>query len=487
MIKKAIIRGLYKRENTATLNLEKDLFILTGDNGSGKTTILNMIYYGLNGDFEWFINKNFNKMLIIFKENDKNLRALEIYTEDNQVFASYKFNYGECRIKVTAHPFFKGFRYEMVDGNNVKMRLPEKDWEKNGGYFKVLQDTNSSLEELIGRTEKLDFIYDIRKSLLYFPTYRRIDSDIKNLIESKIDSDHSLEDLSIDFNINNFKNDRRVIGVGDQDIEEIFNDYTNRLREFNSEGLNNLLKKFIKSTIESLYKEKNVYNTEEKVEQINEFLTTESSPRHLLELADRLEIDNLNREKINRHYLKQKENRENLRKYIRADKHNRNNELAKEMVFEILGNLDNENQVVNELTNLYAEHLREQEKVLNSYYFLKEGFELFFNKKIAIELNMNNFNLNLSRPFSKLSTGEKQLITILSYSGLGVEESTFQSLIIIDEPELSLHVSWQGKLLNQLTKKINTQLLLATHSPYVARTTYMPYVHQLGEIDEYDF
>lgn len=490
MIKKVIIRDLYKKGNTVTLNFENELFILTGDNGSGKTTILNMIYYGLNGDFEWFIKRNFNSLLFIFNNNDKNLRTLEIHKSDTKIFATYKFRNREYKIKVTENPYNKRVKYELVDNdidnvNDFSQDSRVTELMKSRDYLEFITETNKSLENLISNTEDLKFIYEIRKSLLYFPTYRRIDSDIKSFIENQIGVDYSLSELSLDFNINSFKNDRRVIGVGDQDIEEIYNDYTNRLREFNSEGLNKLLKKFIKKTIESLYKEKNVYNTEEKVGQINAFLTTESSPKHLLDLADRLEIDNLNREKINMHYLKQKQNREKLGKLLRSRKGN--NATAKELVFEILESIDNDSQVVNELTNLYAEHLLEQEKMLNSYNYLKEGFQLFFNNKIAIELNINNFNLNLTKSFSKLSTGEKQMITILSYSGLGIEEGAFQSLIIIDEPELSLHVSWQGKLLSQLTKKSNTKLLLATHSPYIAKTAYMPYIHQLGEIDDYDY
>ncbi len=42
------------------------------------------------------------------------------------------------------------------------------------------------------------------------------------------------------------------------------------------------------------------------------------------------------------------------------------------------------------------------------------------------------------------------------------------SLILIDEPELSLHVAWQAQFLKdlqQIAKLVNIDVLMATHSP----------------------
>ena len=66
-------------------------------------------------------------------------------------------------------------------------------------------------------------------------------------------------------------------------------------------------------------------------------------------------------------------------------------------------------------------------------------------------------------PLNNLSSGEKQLIIILGESLL--QQST-PHIYIADEPELSLHVAWQEKLVSSL-KAINpnSQILFATHSP----------------------
>jgi ABC-type glutathione transport system ATPase component len=63
-----------------------------------------------------------------------------------------------------------------------------------------------------------------------------------------------------------------------------------------------------------------------------------------------------------------------------------------------------------------------------------------------------------------LSSGEKQLL-LLFFNVLTSAETA--SLFIIDEPEISLNVKWQRKLVDSLidiTTESSCQFLLATHS-----------------------
>jgi energy-coupling factor transporter ATP-binding protein EcfA2 len=65
----------------------------------------------------------------------------------------------------------------------------------------------------------------------------------------------------------------------------------------------------------------------------------------------------------------------------------------------------------------------------------------------------------------QLSSGEKQMLVILLT--VLVQDSQ-ESIIFMDEPEISLHFDWQKKLI-QFIKELNpnTQIILATHSPAV--------------------
>ena len=63
----------------------------------------------------------------------------------------------------------------------------------------------------------------------------------------------------------------------------------------------------------------------------------------------------------------------------------------------------------------------------------------------------------------KLSAGEKQMLSFLCYNAFSENTPIF-----IDEPELSLHVDWQRRLLPTLLKQgQKNQFFVATHSPFI--------------------
>ena len=62
-----------------------------------------------------------------------------------------------------------------------------------------------------------------------------------------------------------------------------------------------------------------------------------------------------------------------------------------------------------------------------------------------------------------LSSGEKHLLLIFVHCLLAEDNS-----LIIDEPELSMHIDWQRRLIESMrTLNPTAQLILATHSPDV--------------------
>lgn len=101
-------------------------------------------------------------------------------------------------------------------------------------------------------------------------------------------------------------------------------------------------------------------------------------------------------------------------------------------------------------------------KVVDSFY--KET-----GKSIEIDKsnNMPVFRLNDSSvvQVQDLSAGEKQLLYILLTVFLMDEKP---AVLLLDEPELSLHITWQEKLINTL-RKLNPQcqIIMSTHSPSI--------------------
>lgn len=67
-------------------------------------------------------------------------------------------------------------------------------------------------------------------------------------------------------------------------------------------------------------------------------------------------------------------------------------------------------------------------------------------------------------PLSAMSSGERQLLSMLYASSL----DKVGNLVLIDEPELSLHIDWQRMLLRRMESLLEgRQVIVATHSPEI--------------------
>ena len=65
----------------------------------------------------------------------------------------------------------------------------------------------------------------------------------------------------------------------------------------------------------------------------------------------------------------------------------------------------------------------------------------------------------------QLSSGEKQVLLILTTVFL---QENKPSILLMDEPEISLHISWQDRLIGVIRElNPNCQLIVTTHSPNI--------------------
>lgn len=81
---------------------------------------------------------------------------------------------------------------------------------------------------------------------------------------------------------------------------------------------------------------------------------------------------------------------------------------------------------------------------------------------------------------NQLSSGEKQMLVILLTVLVEDEE---HCVLLMDEPEISLHIEWQQKLI-QLIRDLNpnAQIILSTHSPAVIMDGWVGNVTEMEEI-----
>lgn len=103
---------------------------------------------------------------------------------------------------------------------------------------------------------------------------------------------------------------------------------------------------------------------------------------------------------------------------------------------------------------------------------LSDCLNVFFNqigKHVSYgnnELMYTDTQLQKKLNYSHLSSGERQLIYILLRVALSNGDKTKTAIILMDEPEISLHLNWQEHFIKQLTVlNPDAQFIIVTHSP----------------------
>ena len=461
MLKNVTINNLFGQEQI-DIDFSKRSVIITGDNGNGKTTILNIIYNVLVGDYHALIKMNFEQINIIFQSEFKFMNEINIELKKSDILKQLTIRY-RLKSKILKIEIFSNI-YNNIFVNSIKFNnkiLYQEDKNDNLFYFYDDKSTIIELLEAINENEFKSNIKKINESLLYFPTYRRIDLDIESYFSNLYD-DSMMSYFKRD-GLRKFTSfgplDRRVIGISNTDIEDILREYTRKLNETSSNNLDILLRNFAKNSILGMNEDAlKIQLSElsmqtkilEQLTSINESLSLEISNEQLVEISEQFEEKLKFFNKIKKNKPKDHEEMDKVLDLFMS--------LPMMQVFQKLqesylsfnetmaSELENYKYIQENLLDFSGNKLKLNKTELNEFYFFKEG------------AGIDKFN--------DFSTGEKQLITFLVYSAIELPKNT-PSLIIIDEPELSLHVKWQNKLLKNLLKKSNIKILSATHSPYI--------------------
>lgn len=125
-----------------------------------------------------------------------------------------------------------------------------------------------------------------------------------------------------------------------------------------------------------------------------------------------------------------------------------------------------------------------QKKIDDIFTGLNIGFRVSrvdYNKKKVFLSDIDN---NVEFGMDTLSTGEKTLLSKLLLLYFAEYQ---EKIILIDEPELSLHPSWQNKVLKlyeNFALKNNCQIIIATHSPHIIGSAKPEYLRVLKKVED---
>ena len=376
---------------------------LIGVNGSGKTTIINLIASAINADFITLDRIEFKKITIYLTPyNSKVNKTKIVVTKTYDEYSSYN--------EIT---------FDIYKGR-----------EKYRSY-----NLNSLQEERIIRNKHLftKNIFQNRKDLEY---------ELSKLFNTSW--------LSINRTSDKFKknDDNSFESLIDLKLFEFNHQLSGYLAEL-SRKANEETEKFQKEIFLSL-------------------LATESE-NALLKTLDKLDVDkeaSSLKDIYKLFNLKPSEYQNKLDNYIRnykAAKKKIENTQLNFIEAEYLIGVKRIHTIIDKWKLL----LNEQENIFSpKRNFIQVINQLFQRKEILInERNQLYVVTQSGKEFSvqNLSSGEKQLLIIFGEALLQRQKT---HIFIADEPELSLHVEWQEKLVSSL-KILNpyAQLIFATHSP----------------------
>lgn len=442
------IIGLHGNKNI-DVKLNDNTLILVGENGSGKTTFLRILFHFLSG--HWFSLTQFHFDSIAATIDGKEYRIN--HRDFKKTFKNIDRHFLEDfppHIRRVLIDFIKAGRMDQIPVDLQKM------CDNYGLPFELVLRRLEMLDETSNRQNK-DLLQDIPRiqnaitaQILYLPTYRRIERELGSIFKD-IDVD-DFRRRKGSFHPREYGNDYiELVEFGMKDVQLAINKTLEKLKEFARENLNNLTLGYLGDVVNQEYKNvgmKEIGNVSEEtvhdvLNRIDENILTKVHKEHIFNVINSTRSNTLPDEhsKIISHYF------------------------LKLLSFQAA--LQEKEKPISEFCALCSEYIVDKQ-------FVYDGTKFSFSI-IPKDRKDNSEKIELS----DLSSGEKQIVSLFSHLYLSGIKSYF---VLIDEPELSLSVPWQRRFLTDIRKgNFCAGLVAVTHSPFIYDNELLPYARSLGE------
>ena len=441
-LKEFIIYGLWEERNYQ-LKFEDEKLVIVGENGSGKTTVLRIFYDTLSGKWARLLRENFNKIKIKIDEDERVL-AKEDLGEASLYEASAKL--------IEELPFSLRHQIELwdrIDFNIDGLLEMVREMESADEYRELIDHLESKVADIpqkvrdISRWLKNNLPYKI----IYYPTYRRVEGKSDTGIKVRGYGTRrriryqETENLNLEIAYSGMKDVDEIIKMNLREIEQKYNLTSAKLNMSCFKGI--LTQDYVQTVVIA-----DAQTDPEYIEMVfNSFTGITLLEEEAYQVKDKLlEV------------------------------------LAKDTAY------NEDDKIVlyyyNTLAQRFNELKKTEEKIERFFYACNQ----YLNYK-QFEYNPKNFSYSIKveshngekrvMSIEQLSSGEKQIVALFCY--LYLLDNTPQ-MIIIDEPELSLSVDWQEKILEDVLKgPMCKSLVVATQSPFVYDNSLRAYAHTIEE------
>ncbi len=443
-IRKLSVKSLFNEKTNLSLDFDEKVNCLFGVNGSGKTTVINLLVASLFCDAFKLSTLAFTSVIVSIAHTGKK----------------------------KARPFFEVTK--MANGVAYRFFPEFVDSEKDEAAEFIFPDISRkevSRAEEIKKQKVLERI-KVHVSTTYVPLSRLHDSEI-------YDSDYLLSQAM------------RVRHIPQEDMEDFLDPsrrmllkleanfkqkYAETQKEINKnlDGLKDTIleKMLINQQFANKYSKQNISLKSKFTKPVYEQFQTKLQSANLkisdTALSQHFEIMEVNINKLNTlrddynqlfNTTSEVKNKDKLLKEIsdsysiEASKYRALNPIY-ERFFDVLEDVENIQAKKEELLKPFTETA----KLINEFLINKS---FLFTPTGGFDIHCNGREIKLA----DLSSGEKHMIALLGRVALSPEQG---AVFVADEPELSLHLEWQRKIIPAIQSlSPSIQIIVATHSPAI--------------------
>lgn len=450
-LERIFIKGLHGNRNI-DVQMKDNTLILVGENGSGKTTFLRILFHLLSG--RWFSLAQYPfEAISVWISGKESTISRDLITKALE-------RPDRALLKHFPPPMRDQVREMIASGNVEEINREMLKLSRRYGVPLEVMMTELQLDLFgdnpRGAQKDLQGIFNrihdsINSQILYLPTYRRIERELGSIFEG-IDSDDTRRGKLA------FLRPREtgeayieLVEFGMKDVQQALAGALDKLKEFARERLNNLTLKYLGDVVDREYLDvgmKEITDMSEDtiravLDRIDESILTPLHKVHLLEVINSARTNDKPDEhsKIICHYFLK--------------------------LFRFQEDLKAKEKAISDFCALCSEYIVDKKFLYDS-----AGFSFSILPK-------DERNGTRKLELSDLSSGEKQIVSLFSHLYMSGRQSYF---VLIDEPELSLSVPWQRRFLLDIRKGLFCDGLVAvTHSPFIYDNALRKYAHSLGE------
>lgn len=430
------INSLFGYKNVY-IRFENSTLIVIGENGFGKTSILNALYFLITQSYSRLLEIKFE--FIRIKVKDENFRF------DRSLLENYS-TYVERSNRGENHSIIDFIRQNIdtkvfqtaIDFINEGKRKDFYNFVNNDTFLKTISG-NVLYQELFTWNEQNKAFSNIKNleqllqefnyTVLFFPTYRRVEVDYSRLFprvdrHRMIRYEEEIQPELLELNIR----------FGMKDVAKRRDSITDIIRKTSLDGFS----KVSGDVIHKLLENNNVAN--------HDLNCTKDELQIILDrTGDRL--DKHDKEVILSQFVK------------RDDTLFKNNFLLfyLQQLLSVYRSQEKYDSAIIKFCDVCNKYLNDKKFVYDASHVTLEIYRIV-NSETSISTD-NQVELN------QLSSGEKQIVSIFSQIYLELDK---KYVVLFDEPELSLSIYWQENLLPDIMASGNCPFLMAvTHSPYI--------------------